>query len=172
MKKKPSTQRLVVMAFLIAISVVLTRFCSINTPIFRIGFGFLPCAFMGIMFGPIWAGVGYAAADVLGMVIFPTGAYFPGFTVTAFITGVIYGIFYHNREVTLRSSILPNLIISIVLNLGLDTLWLMILMGQGFLALLPARILKSAVMFVIQVSLIPLLWNHLMLRLPFQFLRQ
>lgn len=160
------------MAFLIALSVVLTRFCSINTPIVRIGFGFLPCAFMGIIFGPIWAGIGYAAADVLGMAIFPTGVYFPGFTVTAFLTGIVYGIFYHNRDVTFRSSILPNLIISIFLNLVLDTFWLMILMGQGFLALLPARIIKCAVMFVIQVTLIPLLWKNLMLRLPFSILHQ
>lgn len=172
MQKKSSTQRLVMMAFLIALSVVLTRFCSINTPIVRIGFGFLPCAFMGIIFGPIWAGIGYAAADVLGMTIFPTGVYFPGFTVTAFLTGIVYGIFYHNRDVTFRSSILPNLIISIFLNLVLDTFWLMILMGQGFLALLPARIIKCAVMFVIQVTLIPLLWKNLMLRLPFSILHQ
>lgn len=160
------------MAFLIALSVVLTRFASINTPIVRIGFGFLPCAFMGIKFGPIWAGIGYAAADVLGMVIFPSGTYFPGFTVTAFLTGIVYGIFYHNREVTFRSSILPNLIISVFLNLVLDTFWLMILMGQGFLALLPARIIKCAVMFVIQVTLIPLLWKNVMLRLPFSILHQ
>lgn len=172
MQKKSSTQRLVIMAFMIALSVILTRFCSINTPIVRIGFGFLPCAFMGIMFGPIWAGVGYAAADVLGMSIFPSGTYFPGFTVTAFLTGIVYGLFYHNREVTIRSSVIPNLIVSIFLNLVLDTLWLMILMGQGFWALLPARIIKCSVMFAIQVLLIPLIWKHLMLRLPFPILRQ
>ena len=166
MSKKNTTQRLIIMAFLIAISVVLTRFCSINTPILRIGFGFMPCAIMGIMYGPLWAGAGYAIADVLGMMIFPNGAYFPGFTLTAFLTGVVYGLFYHNREITIKSSILPNLIVSFVLNLVLDTVWLMILMGQGFLVLLPTRIIKCVVMFAIQVVLIPLVWNKLMLRVP------
>ena len=166
MSKKNTTQRLIIMAFLIAISVVLTRFCSINTPILRIGFGFMPCAIMGIMYGPLWAGAGYAIADVLGMMIFPNGAYFPGFTLTAFLTGVVYGLFYHNREITIKSSILPNLIVSFVLNLVLDTVWLMILMGQGFLVLLPTRIIKCVVMFAIQVVLIPLIWNKLMLRVP------
>ena len=166
MSKKNNTLRIIVMAFLIAISVVLTRFCSINTPILRIGFGFLPCALMGIMFGPLWAGAGYAIADVLGMMIFPNGAYFPGFTVTAFLTGVVYGFFYHNKEITIKSSIIPNLIVSLVLNLCLDTLWLMVLMGQGFWVLLPTRIVKCAVMFVIQLILIPLVWNKLMVRVP------
>ena len=52
MEKKSATSRLVIMAFLIAMEIILTRFCSINTPILRIGFGFLPVAMMGIMF---WA---------------------------------------------------------------------------------------------------------------------
>ena len=166
MSTKNKTQRLIVMAFLIAISVILTRFCSINTPILRIGFGFMPCAFMGIMYGPVWAGIGYALADVLGMMIFPSGAYFPGFTLTAFLTGIVYGLFYYKREVSIKSSILPNAIVSFVLNLGLDTLWLMILMGQGFWALLPTRIVKCVVMFVIQLVLIPLVWNKLAVRIP------
>jgi len=165
-KKNSNTLRLVVMAFMIAISVVLTRFCSINTPILRIGFGFLPCALMGIMYGPLWAGAGYAIADILGMVIFPNGAYFPGFTLTAFLTGLVYGFFYRKGEVTLKTSIVPNLIVSFGLNLILDTIWLMILMGQGFWALLPTRIVKCIVMFVIQTALIPLVWNKIMLRTP------
>ena len=151
---------------MIAISVVLTRFCSINTPIVRIGFGFLPCALMGIMYGPLWAGAGYAIADILGMVIFPNGAYFPGFTLTAFLTGLVFGFFYRKGEVTLKTSIVPNLIVCFGLNLILDTVWLMILMGQGFWALLPARIIKCAVMFVIQTVMIPLVWNKIMLRTP------
>ena len=154
------------MAILITISVILTRFCSINTPILRIGFGFVPCAIMGIMYGPLWAAAGYAIADVLGMLIFPTGTFFPGFTVTAFLTGIVYGLFYHNRPVTIKSSLLPNLLVSGVLNLILDTVWLMILMGQGFWALLLTRILKCVVMFVIQVVLIPVIWNKVVLRIP------
>lgn len=166
MSKKNATQRLIIMAFLIAISVILTKFCSINTPILRIGFGFLPCALMGILYGPLWAGAGYAIADVLGMMIFPSGAYFPGFTLTAFLTGLVYGFFYQNKEVTLKSSILPNVIVSVVLNLVLDTIWLMILMGQGFWVILPTRIVKCVIMFAVQILLIPLVWNKLMLRVP------
>lgn len=62
--------KIVYMGLLIALKVILTRFLSIQTPIVRIGFGFLPIAVAGIMFGPIFAGIA-AIADILGMIIFP-----------------------------------------------------------------------------------------------------
>ncbi len=162
---RPKTRDLVVMAFLIALEIILTRFLSINTPILRIGFGFLPVARIALMYGPVWAGVSYATGDVLGMMIFPTGAYFPGFTLTAFLTGITFGIFLHDRDITWKTVLPASLIITLGLNLCLDTLWLKILMGQGFFALLPTRILKCAVMLPIQVILIPVIWNGIFKRI-------
>lgn len=166
MEKKSATSRLVIMAFLIAMEIILTRFCSINTPILRIGFGFLPVAMMGIMFGPVWAAAGYAIGDLLGMLIFPSGAYFPGFTLTAFLTGLIFGLFLHNREISWKRVLPASLIIILGCNLILDTLWLSILMGDGFIALLPTRIFKCAVMLPIHLILIPLVWNRIVSRIP------
>ncbi len=166
MDKRSATSRLVIMAFLIALEVILTRFCSINTPILRIGFGFLPVAMMGIMFGPVWAAAGYAIGDLLGMLIFPTGAYFPGFTLTAFLTGLVFGIFLHNKEITWKRVLPASLIIILGCNLILDTIWLSILMGNGFIALLPTRIFKCAVMLPIHLVLIPLVWNKIISRIP------
>ncbi|NLD18643.1 MAG: folate family ECF transporter S component [Clostridiales bacterium] len=166
MEKNTTTSRLVIMAFLIALEIILTRFCSINTPILRIGFGFLPIAIMGIKFGPWWAGMGYAVGDILGMLIFPTGAYFPGFTLTAFLTGMVYGLFLYRKPVTWKRGLPAVIIIIFGLNLFLDTLWLSILMGNGFIALLPARIIKCFVMLPIQLILIPLVWNLVLARIP------
>ena len=166
MEKKSATSRLVIMAFLIAMEIILTRFCSINTPILRIGFGFLPVAMMGIMFGPVWAAAGYAIGDLLGMLIFPSGAYFPGVTLTAFLTGLVFGLFLHNREITWKRVLPASLIIILGCNLILDTLWLSILMGDGFIALLPTRIFKCAVMLPIHLILIPLVWNRIVSRIP------
>ena len=166
MEKKSATSRLVIMAVLIAMEIILTRFCSINTPILRIGFGFLPVAMMGIMFGPVWAAAGYAIGDLLGMLIFPSGAYFPGFTLTAFLTGLVFGLFLHNREITWKRVLPASLIIILGCNLILDTLWLSILMGDGFIALLPTRIFKCAVMLPIHLILIPLVWNRIVSRIP------
>lgn len=167
MNKRSATTRLVIMAFLIALEIILTRFCSINTPILRIGFGFLPVAMMGIMCGPIWAAIGYAVGDILGMLIFPSGIFFPGFTVTAMLTGLVFGLFLHNKEKITWKTVLPaSLIIILVLNLCLDTLWLSIMFGDAFIALLPTRIFKCVVMLPIHLVLIPLVWNRVMSKIP------
>lgn len=78
MEQKSNTKRLVILAFLIALEIILTRFCSIQTPIVRIGFGFLPVAMMGILYGPIWAGIGYAIGDLLGHADLPISSVLPG----------------------------------------------------------------------------------------------
>lgn len=167
MERKSTTNRLVVMAFLIAMEIILTRFCSINTPILRIGFGFLPVSVMGILYGPVWAAAGYAVGDILGMMIFPSGPYFPGFTVTAVLTGFTFGFFLHGKDTITWKNVLPaSLIVTLLLNLFLDTVWLSILMGDGFIALLPTRILKCAVMLPVHLLLIPLVWNRILSRIP------
>ncbi|HIU26448.1 MAG TPA: folate family ECF transporter S component [Candidatus Copromorpha excrementigallinarum] len=166
MENKSNTSRLVIMAFLIALEIVLTRFCSVNTPVLRIGFGFLPVSVMGIMFGPVWAAAGYAVGDILGMLIFPTGAFFPGFTVTAALTGLTFGIFLHGKEITPKRVLPASCIILLGLNLFLDTFWLSILMGDGFIALLPTRIFKCLLMLPIHLVMIPLVWNRVISKLP------
>ena len=108
-KKHNFTYQLVVMAFLVALEIIFTRFLSINLPIARIGFGFLPVAITAIMFGPIWAALCYTVGDLLGMMIFPTGQFFPGFTLSAFITGLLYGILLYKKDITIKRAFLLHL---------------------------------------------------------------
>lgn len=167
MKTKQNTTRLIVIAFLIALEIILTRFFSINTPILRIGFGFLPVAMTGILYGPIWAGLSYALGDVLGMLLFPSGPYFPGFTLTAFLTGLVYGFILHNKPVTWKRVLMSAFLVCFALNLCLDTYWLYILMNQGVFAILPARLLKFAIMLPVQVLLIQTVWHRLLTKIEF-----
>ena len=78
MKENKNITMIITIAFLIALEIILTRFLSINTPILRMGFGFLPVAMCAILYGPLWAGAAYAIGDILGWMLFPTGPYFPG----------------------------------------------------------------------------------------------
>lgn len=92
-----STRKLVYMAFLIAISIVLTRLLSLRIAFggvegIRIGFGGLPIIFAGILFGPLAGGIVGALSDLLGYFLNPMGAYMPHFTLTSFLTGFIPGM--------------------------------------------------------------------------------
>ena len=156
---------LVTMALLIALEVVLTRFLSINLPIVRIGFGFLPVAIAAILFGPLWAGIGYAIGDLIGMLLWPTGAYFPGFTVTAFLVGVTYGLFLYKKTVTWPRVIVTVCVVILAFSLVLNTVWLSMLYGRAFWGLLPTRILQCVILIPVQVLTIKLVYEKVLTRL-------
>ena len=163
--KNNNVKKLVEISLLIALEIILTRFCSINTAILRIGFGFLPIAIIAMMYGPLSAGIAYAIGDLLGMMIFPSGSFFPGFTLTAFLTGVVYGLVLYKKPKTWGRIILAVCIVCLGINLCLDTVWLHILMGQGYLELLPTRVLKVAVMIPIQTILIGIVWKKIVIKI-------
>lgn len=152
--KKIDVRVMIQVALLVAVEIVLSRFCSIATPIVKIGFGFVPIAVCGMLFGPVWAGVAGGLADLIGAVLFPIGPYFPGFTLSAILTGVVFGLFLRKEE---RGW--PHLAIAVGVNclgisLCLSTLWLAILTGSPFLALLPTRIMQNLIMIPIQFAIL------------------
>ena len=66
LKKTFSTQNLVMMAALIAIQIILTRFFSIQTDTLRISFGSIPLVLAGMWLGPLCGAIVAVIADVLG----------------------------------------------------------------------------------------------------------
>ncbi|MBC6695580.1 folate family ECF transporter S component [Terrisporobacter mayombei] len=165
MDNKFDVKKLIQISLLIAIEVILTRFCSIQTPIVRIGFGFLPIAMIAMMYGPLSAGISYVVGDILGMLLFPSGAYFPGFTLTAFLTGLTYGVFLYNKPATWSRIIGAAMTVCLIINLGLDTYWLSIIMGKGYLALLPTRIIKTVIMIPVQTLIIGIIWKKVVVKI-------
>lgn len=155
------TRNLVFVALLIALNLVLTRFFAIQTPIVRIGFGFIPIALSAMFFGPSIGGIVAALADILGMIIFPQGAFFPGFTLTAFVGGFIYGTFLYNRSKSWKNILLACIAISIIVNLGLNTLWVSMITGNAFIAIIGPRVVKEIILIPIQTTLIQITWSHM-----------
>ena len=109
---------------------------------------------MAILYGPLWAGVGYAIADVIGAMLFPTGAYFPGFTLSAFLTGVIFGLVLYRKEVTWARAFVASALVCILINLLLNTYWLTFFLGKAFTVLLASRAVKELVAIPVMMLLI------------------
>lgn len=154
-RKKASikTKELVMAAFLTAISIILTRFLSVMLPEVRIGLGRAPIALAGLLFGPVLGGISGAAVDLLGMLIYPSGAYHPGFTISSMLDGLIPGLFsiyFRNNPrfgeiFSLRRIFLSQLIVTLLNSIILNTLWLTQYLGRGYLVLLPARAINAFV---------------------------
>ncbi len=163
---KNNTYKLCTLAFLLALEIILTRFCSITTTFIRIGFGFIPISLAGIMHGPLAAAATYAIGDLIGAALFPSGPFFPGFTISAALTGLIFGAVFYKRTVSFRTAFIASSIVVLCIDLCLNTYWLSMLYGNAFIALLPGRIVKCIITIPVQTLLIPLIWNRLAKRLP------
>jgi ECF transporter S component (folate family) len=171
-EKMKKTRMLVTVALLIALEIILTRFLSIKTPIVRISFGFIPIAFSAILFGPVAGGITGALADLLGFFIFPQGTFFPGFTLSAFISGTCYGFFLHKKPDSFVRVLLSVLVIALVVDLGLNTLWLSFITNTAWGPLLITRIIKVVLMYPVQVLLIHFLWRSVGGVMPAGFFRK
>lgn len=169
-KRKLSVQRIAYAAILIAIEIVLNRFCSINTAGWKIGFSFLPIAAAANLFGPIYAGAIYAASDIIGATLFPIGTYHPGFTVCAALMGIVYGLFLYVPDENERGLLIhwkklrlfpnvavPALINSVLLGLVVNTWWVSMLYGsKTYLGWFLYRLPEYAVMIPMNLIFVPL----------------
>ncbi|MDO5603425.1 MAG: folate family ECF transporter S component, partial [Oscillospiraceae bacterium] len=115
------------------------------TPDLRIGFGFLTSAMVGMLFGPVVAMTAGAATDILGWLVNTGGgAYFPGFTLTAILAGLIWGLFLYQRPLKWWRCLGAKLVINVFLNIFLNSVWMHIYYGKAMIvADLPLRIGKN-----------------------------
>ena len=144
---------IVTLGVLLAAEIILSRFLSISTPIVKIGFSFVPIAVAALMYGPIWAGLLAGMGDFLGAIIFPIGLYFPGFTLSALISGVIFGLFLYNKKASVWRTAAATALSLLICSFVLDTLWLYLINSsseQTLAALLPSRAIKLAVMLPVE----------------------
>ena len=145
-----TTRSITTLALLTAIEIVLSRFLSINAWNIKIGFSFVPVVVAAMLYGPIGASIVGALGDFLGAILFPIGAYFPGFTLTAFLTGVVFGLFLYKKQDWPRT-IAAVCINQFVLSLFLNTLWISILYGSPYVPLLATRIVQCLILTAVQL---------------------
>lgn len=141
------------LAMLVAMEIVLNRFLSINAWNLKIGFAFVPVVVAAVMFGPVAAGAVGALGDFIGAILFPIGAYFPGFTLTAFLMGAVFGMFLRNGQ-SMKRIVCAVAVNQLLLSFIVNSAWISLLYGSPFVPLLATRILQCAVLIPVQILLI------------------
>ena len=149
-KAKFSTRTLTMLALLVGMEIVLSRFLSISMWNIKIGFSFVPVVVAAILYGPLAAGIVGALADFIGAILFPIGAYFPGFTLTAFLTGCVFGLFLYKKQDWPHSIAVVG-INQFILSLFLNTLWISILYKSPYVPLLTTRVIQTVILTVVQL---------------------
>lgn len=145
-----TTRAITMLALLTALEIVLSRFLSISAWNIKIGFSFVPVVIAAMLFGPVAAGIVGALGDFIGAILFPIGAYFPGFTLTAFLTGFVFGLFLYRKQDWLRGVAAVG-INQFVLSLFLNTLWISVLYGSPYGPLLVTRLVQCLLLTAVQL---------------------
>ncbi len=151
-------KKIILSGILLALLIVLNRFISIKTPLLVISFSFVPIMMSSIWLGPKYSTIIAALGDFIGAILFPFGTYFPGFTLSAGLSGLIYGVFLYKKqeEEVSNSKFILKLIISNVLVLGIIeifvvSIWLNIMYGKAYLVVVSTRVLAQVIMLPIRV---------------------
>lgn len=165
-KKRLSTKTLITAGLLAAICLILKRFMSVMLAggTIRLGFGNIPLELSGILLGPVIGGLTGVAEDLIGFFTNPAGgAFFPGFTLSAALTGIIPGIIFMNNKgkYPIWKIAIAVVIVNLVISLGLDTYWLSMIYNKGFMILLPGRIVARLIIAPIEVFVIYILANRI-----------
>ena len=136
------TKVMAVAAMLIAIGVILGFFSVQLTEFIRIGFSGIPNELASMLFGPVVGGIMGGIGDILKFLI-SDGTVFLWVYTECDAGTCYYGIFFYHRPIQLGRVVAAKITVALLVNLLLGTWWLTILYGKGFLAILPARFIKT-----------------------------
>lgn len=153
-RKRSGAIVLAACGMLLALKVILGLFTLNLSPILKVGFSFLPIAAAGMLFGPVAGGTVGALGDIASCFINPTGPYFPGFTLTAFLSGAVYGLFLYRKPVTLLRVALAKTTVTVLVSFCLNPMWLSILYSKAFFAVVSARIATNLLVLPIDIVLL------------------
>ena len=143
-------------AMLAALNLAINQFSIPVSAYLEISFDFLAAAATGYLCGPWVAALSGVGTDLLGYLLRPNGPYFPGFTLSALLLGIVYGLWYYRRPVRLWRVVACKLTVTVLFNFFLTPLWLHIMYGQAFVVLSSLRVVKNAIKFPVDVLLLML----------------
>jgi len=140
-------RKITLLGILTAMQIILGSLLSVQFLTTKIAFAFIIIALTARLFSPLVTAGSTALAYFLGMLLFPKFTFFPGFILTAFLTGLTFGLAFQHRTSLFRI-LLANLIVVFVLNLLLNSLWLHIMYMTPWSALFATRIIQEIVTYI------------------------
>jgi ECF transporter S component (folate family) len=155
LKEFASTKNLALIGMMGALAIVLSLVASISIgPYIKIGFSGLPNRIVETLFGPVVGCIFGGAMDIIKYMIKPDGPFFFGFTFDAMLAGVIYGTILYHKPVSIKRIVVADFLVKAIVNCGFNTLWISVLYGKAFFALLPLRLLKNVIMLPIDCAIL------------------
>lgn len=138
-------QELVLLGIIVAMKIVLAQI-SFGPATVKVGLGFIGNVLLGFLFGPIWGAVGGGVSDLVTSALFgQQGGFFIGFTLSAIAAPFIYGLFFYQQKVKIWRIIVATVLVTLIVNIGMNTLWVHVMYNLDLKAALVQRLPKELV---------------------------
>ena len=141
---------IVITALLIAVGIILGQFSVQLTETTKIGISFIATQMTANLFGPVVGGIMGGVTDILKFIIKPTGGFLIGYTISAILGPMIYGIMLYKKPISFWRIFLSKTVVAILINLLLGTFWSYHYFGAAFWAAIPAKLLQQVIQVPIQ----------------------
>lgn len=143
----------VFLGIMIALKVALDKL-SIGDATLQVGLGFVGSVLLGYIFGPIWGAIGGALSDLVASALFGNlGGFFIGFTLTAAAGPFLYGLFFYHRPVKIWRVIAATLLVTVLINALMNTLWISMMTGANywpqFMVRLPKQLIAPWIQMIV-----------------------
>ena len=120
----------------------------------KIYFSFLVVGLGCACYGPVVGMLAGGVIDTVGFLLAGYGEpYFPGYLLTAVLSGLIYGVLLYRRPVSIPRLIVLRLLINFGNNVALGSVWKAMLYGKGYLYYFTTGLVKNAVLLPLEVFL-------------------
>ena len=119
-----NVRKIAIAALMIALSVAIKPlFIPIQGNDLKVMFQFIPLMIGAAIYGPFVAVFSGFISDIVGHLIFPSGAFFWGYTISAMAGGLIYGLCLYKTKLSLLHIILAKFLVNMLVNVGLGPVW-------------------------------------------------
>lgn len=158
-RKDRHLTELCIFGVMIALEVVLSRFMSFKSLDMKFSLSFVALVFIARSYGPVKAAFFGALCDFIGAMLFPFGTYFFGYTATAALRGLIWGLLLYKKQgfrYILAAVIVEQLICSALIN----SYWISMSINTPYHIILTKRMLTQVLpMMALEIFLLPILFR-------------
>lgn len=155
---KSKVRELALLGLLTALQVIIGNMLSIQLYTHKIVFTFIIVALTARMFTPWATAISSALAGFLGMILFPKFGFFPGFFLTYFCVGLVFGFCLQNK-VTFWRIVVACLLTFFGFYYLMNSAWLHMMYGISYKVLLTTRLPQEIVMFILAVLTLSIMFK-------------
>lgn len=149
-------RKLVFCGLMAALAIILSATTTIKLgPYLRIGFSGYPNRIVEYLFGPVVGMIFGGVLDVLKYFLADgDGMFFWGYTFNPMLAGLIVGVLLYHKPLKFWRILLAEFLLKMLVNVFFGTLWSSMLYGYGFMAILPARLIKNLIQWPVDSAIL------------------